>query len=903
MAEMAKRLDINFHPNTINENNNILNKLRSHGKIDNRNTDELTKLFNKLNAKDNKDIKIDFGTLPDQVNNNKTSVYGPIDKFPSGSWWGIRIDCSRDKVHSSFNDDICFDTYGAASICTSHLNPHNDVDIGDYLTFTSDEYNHKLNLSNHPMIKSFQNNIPIRVIRSHNLNNEFAPKTGYRYDGIYAISSFWIGLSSSSSKRYLKFSLSRIKNQAAPSWQINKNNIDDNLTIKRTRNKINNTATRCHMDCCKNTKNDGKLDLINKSTNAVNKNDKKPSNSQIVIRHVSKKFDRIIAPGIKSPVQNKITSTSTLTTLKNNSNNLHNPNLSIRTYLYDSSSDLLNDNKKINTNNNSRVQQKSSTCGVLKNSKIIDNVNIDKNKKNGIQLRSCVNKNDTKKTSKIINENLTNENNNKVIFENSTKENINDSSIETIVKQNRLSDALASIESLTPEQIMNLITKEKYKTTGKIIIGNIIGDTNFINKTLSKSPTIIKQQLIIKQQNNDKLKNNYYGKNNNDNNKKERLLNKPMHTRNKNQKPFSKLINIKKRRGELANLVIDANFTTKLRANKTRNLRRYPTRFLNKKRDNNIYIKKRQKIDIKNKLIKYNNNTKSTMKKHQTENNKIDKIKVTNDKLIENNKSVVNKLKMIDATTQCSLNDNLRMCVDVETQYDDPAEIIKIESTDFDDVKSESYESDNDSLQEVIYRHSEIPTYPRNPKKIINKQSSVINRIQSTTNNYGLSAFAPVANLSDIDNRISRLRSIGFKPIEPCLYYEQNDCLQDDNDDVDDGNNTKQTASCSTVVRKDVDAQYNKYTNEENNIVEYMDDELKYQEIENEESQSNGTKMFTAMLKKRNVHNNDVVDDGDDDDDNTISRSKRKYSSSVEEKQMPWQGWKKFIAKEGTIII
>lgn len=33
MAEIAQRLDINFHPNTIDENINILNKLRTRGKV------------------------------------------------------------------------------------------------------------------------------------------------------------------------------------------------------------------------------------------------------------------------------------------------------------------------------------------------------------------------------------------------------------------------------------------------------------------------------------------------------------------------------------------------------------------------------------------------------------------------------------------------------------------------------------------------------------------------------------------------------------------------------------------------------------------------------------------------------------------------------------------------------
>lgn len=44
-----------------------------HFQIDSRSTDELRKLFNKLNTKDNEEIIIGFGTLPDQVVRMKTN--------------------------------------------------------------------------------------------------------------------------------------------------------------------------------------------------------------------------------------------------------------------------------------------------------------------------------------------------------------------------------------------------------------------------------------------------------------------------------------------------------------------------------------------------------------------------------------------------------------------------------------------------------------------------------------------------------------------------------------------------------------------------------------------------------------------------------------------------------------
>ena len=41
------------------------------------------------------------------------------------------------------------------------------------------------------LLSSYQQNLPIRVIRGASGNTEFSPVQGYRYDGLFRIESYW----------------------------------------------------------------------------------------------------------------------------------------------------------------------------------------------------------------------------------------------------------------------------------------------------------------------------------------------------------------------------------------------------------------------------------------------------------------------------------------------------------------------------------------------------------------------------------------------------------------------------------------------------------------------------------------------------------------------------------------
>lgn len=108
-----------------------------------------------------------------------TQKYGPVDGFSPGAWWGILMDCARDKVHYSYNLNVNPGPFGAISLCTPQANQHKDMDLGECLTFTGRRYD--ANWRNEPLGLSFRNQIPVRLIRCCNLSNEFAPNTGFRY--------------------------------------------------------------------------------------------------------------------------------------------------------------------------------------------------------------------------------------------------------------------------------------------------------------------------------------------------------------------------------------------------------------------------------------------------------------------------------------------------------------------------------------------------------------------------------------------------------------------------------------------------------------------------------------------------------------------------------------------------
>lgn len=938
-------------------------------------------------------------------------VYGPIPGFPSGSWWGIRMDCSRDRVHIPFNKDIEEGRYGVASICTCHLNDTNDVDHGLFLTYTGGKY--ISGKSSDPLIKNLQNQIPLRLLRSYDLSNKFAPKTGYRYDGLYIVTSTWIA--SDGPENYYKYALARLNCQEPPPWLAPcRTSTRLSTAVRKNNSKTGCGSVRCHMYGCgtngpeKPKKNKITLERsppanksVSKSSDSTRKN---AHDSTIVMRHVSKKTDAI--HHAESPVAS--TNHVLPRSPKPPTFKLQNTNISIRTELYDSSPNHQQEPKKSTPMTFCRTYKSNRAPATINNMNVTMNLNgptEDKVHESQIQSRTrlakisqspTINSNATKvkdncsikssnstpnnvdalrknltpqpssaanyseftnTESKDRAENLNNKNINRTVnlpdSPSRSSSTASFSSTDSLLKKLHLPEAVVSLESMTPEQMLSLIVKKRYKATGKLLIGSIIGlpvedpyqmNLNNVNtpnqptnedntvhsnstaaspiteiktpkKTINK-PTFYqsrsKSAPMSKIRNENKERGiksmrlkrtrvpralaELEGSNINRTRGATKLLNKT-HSSDKIVQPFSKSTTPKKRRGELANLAIDANFVTNIRGHmiQTRTMSRQlrgPTIILSKRKEFSGFITNYTRFDLskKNKRLAATNKTRIPKNRHvqnkkkTNDNNKTttrsgnkeDKNKNSNCrpekplKINETRKPGRPKSQMIDAMTQCTPLKDAATSVDSDIQTQAPIKSVKIELIDLtDDVKSELGESDTESLQEIIYQDCEVQTTNEQP-----------NFTENINDEDGMSAFVPV-NLSEGDFRVARLRSIGFKPIEPCAVIA-------DVNDMQFNNFSGNDSAKSTVAKRDVGEQYNKYTSEENNVVGYMDNELHYQDIEAEETP---TRKITGIICKHQYTKRKIITGKYGQ---PLIR-KRKYSSSScdddEEEDVPWPGW------------
>jgi putative restriction endonuclease len=76
-----------------------------------------------------------------------------------------------------------------------------DEDFGDEIIYTGDGgrdpntgkqvKDQKLTHGNKYLVKNYINGLPIRVSRGHQLESNYSPKSGYRYEGLYRIDEYW----------------------------------------------------------------------------------------------------------------------------------------------------------------------------------------------------------------------------------------------------------------------------------------------------------------------------------------------------------------------------------------------------------------------------------------------------------------------------------------------------------------------------------------------------------------------------------------------------------------------------------------------------------------------------------------------------------------------------------------
>uniref|UniRef100_A0A6B2L6V3 YDG domain-containing protein n=1 Tax=Arcella intermedia TaxID=1963864 RepID=A0A6B2L6V3_9EUKA len=134
--------------------------------------------------------------------------------FPS------RIALSQAKVHRPPQGGICGSGKDGAESIVLSGGYVDDVDNGEELTYTGAGGFEKgtqvrdqtiTNTGNAALNTSISTGIPIRVVRGYTLPSIYAPQTGYRYDGLYRVTTMW------KEKRnkfvVLRFHLERVENQ------------------------------------------------------------------------------------------------------------------------------------------------------------------------------------------------------------------------------------------------------------------------------------------------------------------------------------------------------------------------------------------------------------------------------------------------------------------------------------------------------------------------------------------------------------------------------------------------------------------------------------------------------------------------------------------------------------------
>ncbi|KAK3609073.1 hypothetical protein CHS0354_011832 [Potamilus streckersoni] len=176
--------------------------------------------------------------IPGKVTPNRLNVYGPIEGVEVGTQWKSRMQCCYAGIHRPTVAGIHPGPEGAYSIALSGGYDDN-LDLGDGFTYTGEggrdlkgtktnpknlrtapqSKDQTLSRGNLALNKSVKTGKPVRVIRGHKLDSPFAPRWGYRYDGLYTVEKAWYttGLAGFG---VWKFALRRCHNQAPPPWDI-----------------------------------------------------------------------------------------------------------------------------------------------------------------------------------------------------------------------------------------------------------------------------------------------------------------------------------------------------------------------------------------------------------------------------------------------------------------------------------------------------------------------------------------------------------------------------------------------------------------------------------------------------------------------------------------------------------
>ncbi|KAL0489491.1 E3 ubiquitin-protein ligase [Acrasis kona] len=146
----------------------------------------------------------------------KTKHFGNVGKV--FATFEKRRDCFQANIHKQIQAGID-GTSGlpAASVVAQSLGGYHDEDYGDVLTYTGQGGDERtpqvLTRYNACLALNREQKVPVRVVRGYQLDSEYAPPQGYRYDGLYWVTQYWEEEQAPGKATVFKFRLVRLKNQ------------------------------------------------------------------------------------------------------------------------------------------------------------------------------------------------------------------------------------------------------------------------------------------------------------------------------------------------------------------------------------------------------------------------------------------------------------------------------------------------------------------------------------------------------------------------------------------------------------------------------------------------------------------------------------------------------------------
>ncbi|KAI7156176.1 hypothetical protein KC349_g6445 [Hortaea werneckii] len=142
------------------------------------------------------------------------------ESIVNGQWWPLQLCLLRDGAHGQSQQGIhgkkghgAFSCVIAGGLAPDNQ-PYPNIDEGNTVYYCGTDSNDgSVTEGTSRLIESKESGKPIRLIRSHNLKNEYAPEKGFRYDGLYKIVDFETLDPPNSKRQRHRFKMVRVEGQ------------------------------------------------------------------------------------------------------------------------------------------------------------------------------------------------------------------------------------------------------------------------------------------------------------------------------------------------------------------------------------------------------------------------------------------------------------------------------------------------------------------------------------------------------------------------------------------------------------------------------------------------------------------------------------------------------------------